>query len=100
MGAAAVRFLSVFLAAQEAQQVQEQVDKVQIELEGGEDGRLGQHVRGRGIVVVEGPDLLGVVGGVAQENGDADEADHPVEHLKAGDEHGQQAEYGRRSRRR
>ena len=68
--------MSVALIAQEAQQVQEQVNEVQIELEGGEDGGLGQHLRGDGIVVVVDLDLLGVVGGPAQEGGDADETDH------------------------
>ena len=74
------------LVAQEAQQVQKQVDEVQIELEGGEDGGLGQHVGGGGVVVVEGADLLGVIGGVGQEDHHADGAGHPVKGLQAGDE--------------
>ena len=62
----------------EAEEVEEEVDEVQIELEGGEDGGLLRHlgVVPAGKVVV--PDALGVISGEAQEDGDADEAVKPL----------------------
>lgn len=83
--------LSVPASAQEAEQIEEQVDEVQIELEGGKDRGLGGHLGVVAVVGVESLNLLGVVGGEAQEHGDADEAVDPVQGLEAGDEHGDEA---------
>ena len=90
MGAGACFVLSVPASAQEAEQIEEQVDEIQVELESGEDGGLGRHLGVVAVVGVEGLDLLGVVGGEAQEDGDADEAVDPVHGREAGNEHGQE----------
>ena len=64
MGAVSV-IRSLLLVAQETEQIEEQVDKVQIQLEGGENRGLGQHLRGGGVVVVERLNLLDTVGSLA-----------------------------------
>ena len=68
--------------------VEEQVDKVQIELEGGVDGRLGQHGLVPGKAVVEMLDLLGIVSGKGQEDRDSDQAVQPLHGPKNGDKQG------------
>ena len=86
-------FCSVAALAQEAQQVQKQVDKVQIQLQRGEDGRLFHHIRIAGVVVVVLPDALGVVGGVAQKHRDADEAHNGVKGGESRDEQAHQSKH-------
>ncbi len=51
--------------SQEAQEIQEQVDEVQIQLQGGIDGRPLQHGLVTLIGGVEGLDFLGIVSGKA-----------------------------------
>ena len=68
-------------------------DEIQVQLKGGENRRLLQHVGVARIVVVVGFDLLGIIGSIAQEDGDARQAEDPVQGGKAGDKQADQREY-------
>ena len=82
---------SALALSHKAEKIEEEVDEVQIELKRRIDGSLlGQlSIMSEGVVI--GFDLLGVIGGEAQEDGDADEAVDPFQAGEEGEEKGEQA---------
>lgn len=89
---------TVAAAGEDAQDVEEQVDEVQIQFQRREHRGLLCQFRVAGVGKVSGLDLLGVVGGVAGKDDDAHAAQqdvHPAEeHAEhADDEHGDEAEH-------
>ena len=82
---------SAFALSHKAEKIEEEVDEVQIELKRRIDGSfLGQlSIMAESVVI--GLDLLGVIGGEAQEDGDADEAVDPFQAGEEGEEKGEQA---------
>ena len=82
--------LLIFSPSQKAEQIEEEVDEVQIELKRRENGRLTSHVRIMRIEQIVGLDILGIVGGQHQENGDAGQAVEAVHPLGKGEQQGEQ----------
>ena len=64
---AAYLIVCLFPAAQNAQQVNEQVDEIQVKLKRGENGSLGSHLRNLAIVFIIGLDFLCIIRGKNQE---------------------------------
>ena len=61
---------SLFPLSNGSQQVDKQIDKIQIQLQGREDGCLGRHLSVMAVCLVIGSDLLSVVSGEEQEDED------------------------------